>query len=230
MKYEETKIRLLESFIRNIINTVVQKIDSEKLENTGQSFLAKTKDRFRFDDNRGLKFLNSSLDVIGDAQFAIVSFEDSKIKNGKEFNTGEQYLRIYGVLSAVYIQQQAIIKLSDLVKINELSESKKEFDKLDITFLRHCISAHPINFEISKKKYSYKIDRDSINDNGNLSIRDEENNAKIYNIFSALEEYKKIGELYLNNIATKLIKNTYKSSEVKKKELLDKLNLIKYGR
>ena len=192
--------------------------------------MAKTKDRFRFDDIKGWKFLTSSLDAIGDAQYAIVSFMNSEIKNGKTFNTGEQYLRIYGVLSAVYVQQQAILKLADLFKVYGLTEKKEEFKNLNITFLRNCISAHPINFEISKQKHSYKIDRNAINDSGDLSILDENNNAKTYNIFNALEEYEKIATLYMSDIATNLIKHTYKSAETTKKELLGRLKLIKYGR
>jgi hypothetical protein len=142
----------------------------------------------------------SSLDTFGDSHFAITTFQNHKIENGQKFNTGENYLRLYGILSAVYIQQQALLKLSDLFKTGQIDELKSNFEKLDITFLRHCISAHPINFNQNGTKVSFRIDRNSLNDNGLLNIRDEFNETKTFNnllLFKRL--YFTIGRLLGNN-------------------------------
>ncbi|MFT3705617.1 MAG: hypothetical protein QM802_24820 [Agriterribacter sp.] len=66
---------------------------------------------------------------------------------------------------------------------------KKEFDDLEVTFLRHCISAHPVNYSDETRKTNFKIDRNSINNWGLLSIREEFNNTKTYNLFVSLDEY-----------------------------------------
>jgi hypothetical protein len=225
--YEKTKVRLYEKFIRDVVNEIVGKIDFDKLENQNITFLEKIKTRLCFDNKNGWRFLTSCLDTIGDSQFAIITFLNHKIENGKQFNTGESYLRIYGVLSAVYIQQQAILKLSDLFKIGKLNLLKNEFGSLEISFLRHCISAHPINYDDSGEKVSFKIDRNSINDNGILSIRDQENNSKEYNIYSSLNNYTKKIENQLEIISLKLINSSYKTSESKVIELKNKLGEIK---
>lgn len=258
INYEKTKIRQYEKFLRELINSVVQKIDFEKLNRNKISFLSKTKERFHFDDVRGWKFLMSCLDTIGDSQFAVTTFVNHKIKNGKDFNIGEQYLRIYGVLSAIYIQQQAIKKLFDLFKIEETASLINEINDLDITFLRHCISAHPINFDNSNDKVSSRIDRNSITDLDDLYIINEQNNLKYYkilsfridrnsvtnlgdlcivneqndienyNIFKSIEQYEGKAEFYIESVITKMIKNIYKTAVVKKKELEEKFNQIKY--
>jgi hypothetical protein len=227
IKYEETKIRLYERYIRDVVNDIVRRIDFDKLESQNITFLDKAKTRFGFDNKNGWRFLTSCLDTIGDSQFAIITFLNHKIENGKQFNTGENYLRIYGVLSAVYIQQQATLKLCDLFKTGNLSLLKTDFDKLDISFLRHCISAHPINYDNSGQKVSYKIDRNSINDSGILSIRDQNNSSKEYNIYSCLNIYLKKIENQLELISLKLVSSSYKTSESKVTELKNKLGKIK---
>ena len=227
INFEDTKTRHYEIFIRNIANTIVQRIDYEKLDKEGKSFLTKTKERFRFDSDKGWKFLVSSLDTIGDSQFAITTFINHKIENGKKFNTGENYLRLYGLLSAVYIQQQAMLKLSDLLKTGHLDNLKTDFDKLENTFLRHCISAHPVNFDNNGTKVSSRIDRNYLNDKGELSIRDESNNAISCNVFKALNEYITKTEETLEIICEKLISNCYKSTKEKRKEINNELEIRK---
>jgi len=230
INFENTKTRLYENFIRDITNSIVQRIDFEKLDKEGKSFLAKAKERLCFDNDKGWKFLTSSLDTIGDSQFAITTFLNHKIENGKKFNTGEKYLRLYGILSAVYIQQQALLKLSDLFKTGQIDKLKKDFDNLEITFLRHCISAHPINYNNEGIKVSFKIDRNSLKDNGLLSIRDESNNANTYNVFDSLNKYIFQSEKCLEVICQKLISNCYKTAKEKYDELNTKLDKIKNSR
>jgi hypothetical protein len=226
INFEETKIRHYENFIRDIVNTIINRIDLDKLNSEEKSFLTKIKERLCFDNDNGWKFLVSSLDTIGDSQFAITTFQNHKIENGQKFNTGENYLRLYGILSAVYIQQQAMLKLSDLFKTGELQKLKTDFDNLEITFLRHCISAHPINYNQNGKKVSFIIDRNSLNDNGLLNIRDEFNETKTFNIFTSLNEYISKAENCLKTISKKLISNCYQTAKVKFNELNEKLEKI----
>lgn len=226
INFEETKVRRYENFIRDIVNTIVGRINFDKLDSEGKSFLSKIKERLCFDNDNGWKFLVSSLDTIGDSQFAITTFQNCKLENGEKSNTGENYLRLYGILSAVYIQQQAILKLSDLFKIGQLEKLSTNFDSLEITFLRHCISAHPINYNQNGNKVSFRIDRNSLNDDGLLNIRNELNETKTFNIFSSLNDYIVQAENCLKAISKKLISNCYQTAKEKFKELNEKLERI----
>lgn len=226
IEFENTKIRHYENFIRDIVNSIVARIDFDKLNNENKSFLTKIKERLCFDNDNGWRFLVSSLDTIDDSHFAITTFQNHKIENGQKFNTGENYLRLYGILSAVYIQQQALIKLSDLFKTGRIEELKSSFDSLDITFLRHCISAHPMNFNQNGTKVSFRIDRNSLNDNGLLSIRDEFNEIKAFNIYDCLNDYISLAEDCLKTISRKVISNCYQTAREKFNDLNEKLDRI----
>lgn len=231
IEYEQTKICKYENFVRDIANSFVQRLDFEKLERQGKTFLGKAKERFCFDSEDGWKFLTSCLDTIGDSHFAIVYFKNARFDAKEDTVTGgEHYLRLYGVLSAVYIQQQSIIKLCDLFKVKNLNDIKEDFSKQDITFLRHCISAHPINFSDSNKKVGYKIERCSINNWGNLGVRDDSNISKIYNIFDSLDKYLVLAEKTLEKVCSKMIENTCKTTDSKKEELIRQLTIINNGR
>lgn len=227
VQLDNTKTRLYENFIRDIVNSIVRKIDFEKLDSEGKLFVTKAKERFCFDNDNGWSFLTSSLDTIGDSQFAITTFLNCKIENGNKFNTGEHYLRLYGILSAVYIQQQAILKLVDLFKVGEKRKFKVGFSNLEITFLRHCISAHPINFSHDGSKVSFRINRNSLNDYGLLGIRDESNKTRTYDVFHSLNEHTFLVERCLEAICRKLISNCYNTAKEKVSELNNELELIK---
>ncbi len=224
--HEDTLIRKYDRFIREIVNTSVAKLDWDKLETRKMMFNEKIKELFKFDNSDSWSFLTASLDVIGDSQFAIICFINGKIGNGKTFNTGERYLRLYGVLSAVYINFRAISTIAELVKTKD-SSLEMAFKNLDISFLRNSISAHPVNFEIDKSTTNYKVARYSIEDTDKIVIIDSMNNSKEYDILSALMDYQEFAERTLEKIIKKLIRNRYSSSIEKETELLEELDKIK---
>ena len=229
--YDDCLIRKYEIFIREIIESSKRNIDLDKLELQRKLFTTATKEKFKFDKSESWKFLTSCLDTIGDSQFAIIHFQNGKLENHKEFNTGERYLILYGLLSAVYIQQQSIIKLAELFKLRDFNLIKDEFKTLKITELRHYISAHPVNFSGPGKIESFKIDRSSMTDEKCVTVINENNNSIHFRIFEMITEYGFTAEMSLKKVGEKLIENLYKkSSSQKMKELLREMNKIKYSR
>lgn len=91
--------------------------------------------------------LCSSMDTIGDTTLAIECFK----KNGIGNVNGEQYLKLYGILQAIYLQQDAIYFLFKVIKESFDSENKindwKKY-KLDswklLRSYRNLSSGHPI--------------------------------------------------------------------------------------
>ena len=55
---------------------------------------------------------------------------------------GERYLRLYGVLNATYIQQEAILNLYKLMNVPKWNNSKKDISLLKIREVRHKVGAH----------------------------------------------------------------------------------------
>ena len=105
----DKKLDLLESYgstFRDLINAKVQ-----PTKKTIRDVLKLSKDE-------DWAFLCSSMDIIGDACLAIDNFIRFGLDGPTKYNeVGERYLRLYGLLSATYIQQQAVIKLYQLVNV-----------------------------------------------------------------------------------------------------------------
>jgi len=189
-------------------------------------FADKMKELFKFQNIESWSFLTSSLDTLGDSHFAIVSFLNNNIENGKKFNKGERYLRLYGVLSSVYIHFRAISTLSGLVK-TKTSKLEQEFKSLDISFLRNAISAHPVNFELNGNKTNFTIARYSLNDSDTIDVIDQQNEFKTYDLHKSLNTYIEFSERKLENVIQKMIQNRFDSSALKREELMNKFEKIK---
>jgi hypothetical protein len=93
-------------------------------------------------------FLCTSMDIIGDACLAVDNFLRFGLDGPTKYNAdGERYLRLYGILSATYIQQEAVMKLYQLMNVPPtLKEGKDIVDALEIRVLRHKLCSHSTNF------------------------------------------------------------------------------------
>ncbi len=93
-------------------------------------------------------FLCSAMDIIGDACLAIDDFLRFGLDGPTKYDeTGERYLRLYGILTATYIQQEAVLKLYQLINVPpSLKEGKAMIDQLEIRLLRHKLSSHSTNY------------------------------------------------------------------------------------
>lgn len=92
-------------------------------------------------------FLTAAMDIVDDASSAIGHVQAFGLGGVTKYNDmGEKYLRLYGLLSAAYIQQQAILTIYRIMNVPDLKAAKGSFDKLDIRTLRHKLSSHGTDF------------------------------------------------------------------------------------
>ena len=88
------------------------------------------------------------MDIIGDTSRAIDNFLQFDLDGPTRYkDQGEQYLRLYGVLNATYLQQQAVHKLYTLMHVPDPKLAEKEIEALDIKRIRHQIGAHSTNYK-----------------------------------------------------------------------------------
>jgi len=114
--------------------------------------------------------LSSSMDVIEDTQLAIQAYSQNVFENDNHM--GELYLAIYGLLQAIYVQQDAIINLSESLRIPENINSYQRL--AEIRSIRNDSIGHPTKRDFEhkhkkgeKKKASYHfITRISLSKNG----------------------------------------------------------------
>ncbi len=113
---------------------------------------------------KNLKFWNqmcSSLDAIGDADLAI----DSYLNNDFPKCEGSKYLQVYGVLQALFIQQDAVAHLCESLSMSFKIENHQ--DLLDIRKIRNESIGHPTKKGSKKELKTYHfISRPTISKTG----------------------------------------------------------------
>lgn len=93
-------------------------------------------------------FLCVAMDVVGDATAAIRNFLQFGLDGPTRYqDIGENYLRFYGLLSAAYIQQQAVLKLFRLMNVPNLKAIKAKLNDLQIRALRHKLTSHSTDYK-----------------------------------------------------------------------------------
>ncbi len=226
LEFEESKIRQYEIFFRRVCNSVVQRTDFDRLNKEGKSFFKKTKERLHIESTEWRQRITTCLDVIWDSDTAIVHFQNlSRRKKNEQGQLWEEYLKLYGVLSAVYIQRSSLLNLHEIFKLPHKKSTEEKFERLNIIFLRHCISAHPIDCLDEGDSKPYKIDRSSIADYGNIIVRDQNNNAVAYDVYWSILEYKSNAEDLFDEICQKMLRHLYNSEHLT--TLVNELNTIK---
>ncbi len=128
--------------------------------------------------------LCSAMDVIGDTTLAIQDFLDQGIGQDK----GEKYLRLYGLLQAVYLQQDATMSLYKIIKrLFDTQNNLKDWEKFSVEKwellrrYRNLSVGHPIEcktFDKGATKRSF-ISRTSLSSDGfHVLVWDKVQNTK----------------------------------------------------
>lgn len=159
---------------------------------------------------KNLKLWNqlcSSMDVVEDAELAIDNYLDSDLGKGD----GEKYLRIYGVLQALFIQQNAVMHLIEALGFRRNLEKNSKLKT--IREIRNDSVGHPTK-RGNYKSYHF-ISRPTISKNGfQLMSVYENNKTKFRNISvnNLIEQQR----LYLKQELVNIIKVLEKKKKAHK--------------
>jgi len=174
-----------------------------------RDFINKPRKQFNLLKNR--RFWNqlcSSLDVIEDSDLAIDAYINREF--GKD--NGEKYLRLYGVLQALFLQQDAVANMRESL---ELPDNLTTHPKLkEIRDIRNDSIGHPTK-RGNYKSYHF-ISRVTITKSGFQLISDYENNNTTFRDISVIDLIKEQRK-YLSEILKKLI-SILKAEEKEHKE------------
>jgi hypothetical protein len=101
----------------------------------------------RLNSDDDWEFICVAMDVIGDAALALEDFLRFGLDGPSRYDSvGEKYLRLYGLLSATYLQQEAALKLYHLMNCPKAKDVKKQVYGLAIRTLRHQIASHSVDY------------------------------------------------------------------------------------
>ncbi|MBA4349229.1 MAG: hypothetical protein C0415_04480 [Thermodesulfovibrio sp.] len=139
---------------------------------------------------------------------------------------GEKYLRLYGVLNATYLQQQAI---HNLFKLNNVSNPKKEKEKIEglkIREVRHKLGAHSNDYLADPHQKiieSYVPVRIMLSGFNCEFINNETLRSERVNLKTAIEYHLKLMIELLDKIYEKAITTFYKGNQKRINEYKEKL-------
>lgn len=194
-----------EQLIRDIANDVARRTE-------GKPFLETVTRRLKFQNQDDWITLCSLMDVLGDTELAKENFLTYDLSGPTKIKDyGEQYLRLYGILNAIYLQKTALIEFVELIKLGDKKSILKKIDSLKILELRHIVGAHTVDFLDNGKKNPHQFQRGSLDNNRPIATSDAKGNYKEYDLKKLLHEYDKFAETLLIAATDKFIKTVYKN-------------------
>jgi hypothetical protein len=183
-------------------------------------------------------FLCSAMDIVGDACLAIDNFLRFGLDGPTRYDeSGERYLRLYGILTATYIQQEAVLKLYQLVNVPpSLKAGRDMIETLDIRLLRHKLSSHSTNY-LDKTTGALETYIPVRIDLGGFNcgyINNEEAEIYYVDLKKAVDQHLEILVEMQDRILEKAIRTLYKGQETSEgcKEFVEKqeeLRILRKG-
>jgi hypothetical protein len=143
------------------------------LEQSVRDFINTTRYQFELlKDSSNWNQICSSLDTIGDT---ILSINDYKESNYPD-NTGLKYIFTYGVLQALFIQQDAMRHLSEAFDLQHTPSEKLK----NIRTIRNAAIGHPTKNNVKSVNYYNYISRISLHKWGFTLLRSSGDGKRLY--------------------------------------------------
>lgn len=210
------------------------------IHGTNEEINTKIKKKLKFQHECDILRFRSCIDLIEDTESAITYFSTFGLEKfnkriGKNF--GEIYIKLYGILNAVYLQLNAIIEIYEICKIPNKKDVVSKFRNQKIFELRNIMGAHTSNFE-DKSDYmplnfshnSFRITQMQLNAKGNnLHAVDSFGNIKEFNLYELVMSYNTLSEKILYEGCNEYMNRIFRNSISKKTELLAHYELTKFG-
>lgn len=214
-----TIISKCEKLIRDLTNDVV-------LVNTAIPFKKRVKDRLKFESEQDWYVLCSLMDVLSDTELAKGNFLKYSLSGPtKILDYGEQYLRLYGIVNAIYLQKSAISEFIQIIKFKGKKDIDKKLNALKIIKFRHIIGAHTINYNDNGKKNPHQFQRAMVVNN--ITTSDSLGNFKDYDLKTLIQEFTSYAEQILIDLCEKYINTVLKNGGQKKVKYLAILDVLK---
>lgn len=192
--------------------------------------------RLKFQKQTDWKRFRACIDLLDDTDYAIVNCFEYQLGDlkTKKNDIGEIYLRLYGVLNAVYLQMNAYSTLSNLLNYPNRELLQKEFERLDIYKLRGIAGAHTVDYLYDKEtleanglKYkttSFRIVQMYLERTGSKIVALDENGISYeFNLLEILIQYENIARQLLVRLIEHSIKTLVYEKETKQ-EIKNRLN------
>lgn len=209
------------------VNVIYVDIDVNKYEG-GDDYTTKLSKKFKLNPQYEYTIIEAFYWTLEDSEIAIQNFKEYGIGGITKLgnNEGERYLRLYGLLAAVYNQRSAIVKMYEVFDLGTHKQLKDDFRKLAIIEARHMVASHAFDYvSLDKKKDYFRISRPTLNDDEKLLILGK-NGSHELNVLSALQEFQEFINQKYKMIGAHLIARFYQEGSDKHDKLSKMLDYI----
>ncbi len=195
--------------------------------------------RLKFQYKFDIWRLRSCIDLMEDTEEAICYFSKYGLQKFNAYDNndiGELYLKLYGILNAVFQQISCISEIFEVCRINNKSVVNKKLRELKIYELRNIAGAHTINYKETAEylpedfqKNFFRITQIQLTAKGtNLHAVDGFQNLREYDLYGLIMEYNKISEEILYDTCLKYLDSIFSIAKSKKDKLLSHYELMPF--
>ncbi len=187
-----------------------------KLFYNEKKYLKELKKKLKFNHEDDCDLAIAAIDLIEDTENAIIEFIENGLGKENESHRveiGEAYLRLYGVLNAIYLQINGIREIATIFNLQNKNERIADLTSHKIFELRNKIGSHTISYLINKTKKANKENLDffrlaqvSLSKKGsNLLVVSHKTKSEEINLSELIYSYNKKAELILFDVCEKSI-------------------------
>ena len=217
--------------VRELINSKAQKyIEPTKKYKTFSYYI---KNKLGLIHSGEWGFFCACMDLIEDTNLAIENFLRFEIEGPTKYDdVGEKYLRLYGFLNAVYMQQNSVLTLCKIFKISDFNSKKQKIVALRIREIRNKLASHSNSYGKGKKiqKDTIFLARISLSHTSVSYGYGNSNNFEDLDLLPLLQEHSNLILELMDDILEKGITFIYKSNKKFKDKYLEKLDDLRQER
>lgn len=177
----------------------------------------------------GLHQIISALDLLNDTTSAIESFLKFGLDGPTKYrDTGEAYLRLYGVLNAIYLQQKTIVEFWRLATNQKKEIAEQKFIALQIRDVRRKLGAHSINFGNHGRTESFAPIQNTVHGLSCQYINNSNDKFESFDFERGIKDHYSVAvDLLFAAVDTLFTKASFESDD-KKQEALNQLNDLRF--
>ena len=202
---------------------------SKNLKGTGD-FDERLNIKFGIDKQLNHFIIKACIDLLEDTEYAIENYERFGLNGPTKYdNTGERYLRLYGLLNAVNSQKSIVITLYEILKVPYKKEVIKKLQKIKIIDTRHMVASHSVDYfshERNEKDF-FRIGMTTIRGKGEDILIVSKNKSISVDLVKELKEFKLIINQELLKILEYINKRFNESKSKARQELTQEIEILK---
>lgn len=210
------------------INDLFIKITRDKIfKDEKEDFLSHVQKCLKLNRKEDWNYILASEEILEDSNEAIANFLRFGVSGPTKYgDLGEKYLRLYGVLNATYLQQQAVYNLFKFFQCSNVKSKKKEIEGLDVVNVRHKLAAHSANYEDkeSQEMHVFVPVRMELNDFECSYFNHYNDSYTTVDLAGALEKHLRLMCSTYLEVVKKTVVTIYKSNKDKQEELIEKIS------